>query len=45
MGGRYNIDIHTMDKIKKTVGVVLMLCIFTFLTVFFYIIPETEKLK
>lgn len=45
MSGRYNIDIHTMDKIKKTVGVVLMLCIFTFLTVFFYIIPETEKLK
>ena len=45
MSGRYNIDIHTMDKIKKTVGVVLMLCIFAFLTVFFYIIPETEKLK
>ena len=21
MGGRYNVDIHTMDKIKKTVGV------------------------
>lgn len=44
MSGKYN-NSKTNDKFKNTVGVVLMLAVFTFLTVFFYIIPETRKLQ
>jgi polysaccharide deacetylase family sporulation protein PdaB len=41
----FNITKHLPKKIKNTLQIILMLIVFTFLTVVFYIIPETKKLQ
>ena len=45
MKRNFNITKHLPKKIKNTLQIILMLIVFTFLTVVFYIIPETKKLQ
>ena len=45
MKRNFNITKQLPKKIKNTLQIILMLIVFTFLTVVFYIIPETKKLQ
>lgn len=45
MKRNFNITKHLPKKIKNTLQIILMLIVFTFLTVVFYIISETKKLQ